>query len=141
MVSAMRFARVVLGLSSLVWSGFGVLLAIWPARLGGVGLRVDSALARVEVRGFYGGLELGIAAFLAWCAVGKSAERVKAGLVLTAAALGCTALGRLAGIALEGGTTTTQMWSFVALELTGTALAVAALVRLRNGATERPHGA
>ena len=126
----MRFARVVLGLSSLVWCGFGLMLSIWPERLGGVGLSVDGALARIEVRGFYGGLELGIAGFLAWCAIAKTAERTRAGLVLTAAALGGTALGRLVGIGLEGGSTTAQMWSFVALELAGTALAVAALVRL-----------
>lgn len=123
----MRFARVVLGLSSLVWAGFGLMLSIWPERLDGVGLTVDSPLARIEVRGFYGGLELGIAAFLAWCAAAKSAERVRAGLVLTAAVLGGTAVGRLVGVALEGGSTTPQMWSFVALELTGTTLAVAAL--------------
>lgn len=128
----MRFARVVLVSSALVWAGFGLMLGIWPERLAGVGLVVDSALGRIEVRGFYGGLELGIAGFLGWCAAAKSAERMRAGLVLAAAALGGTALGRLVGVALEGGSTTSTMWTFVALELAGTTLAIAALVGLRR---------
>lgn len=121
----MALARAVLVLAVLAFAGFGIMLLIWPERLAGVGLQVDTALARIEVRGFYGGLELGIAAFLAWCAT--SPHRFRPGLTLAALALGGTAAGRLVGIALEGGTTTGAMWSLVALELTGVALSVVAL--------------
>lgn len=136
----MRFARAVLVVSALVWAGFGTMLLVWPERLGGVGLEVDSALARIEVRGFYGGLELGIAAFLAWGARSDVAERLRSCLRLAALGLGGTAAGRLVGIALENGSTTAQMWSFVALELLGTSLAIAALVRLRNAQRDTAAG-
>jgi hypothetical protein len=129
-----RFARAVLVLSVLAWAGFGAMLLVWPERLAGVGLEVATPLARVEVRGFYGGLELGLAVFFAWCAM--SVHRFRPGLVLCGLALGGTAAGRLVGIALEGGTTTAGMWGFVALELSGAALCVAALVRLRMPSTE-----
>jgi hypothetical protein len=122
------FARVVLGLSVLAWAGFGLMLLVWPERLAGVGLEVVSPLARVEVRGFYGGLELGIAAFLLWSLA--AAERMRAGLMLGGLALGGTALGRLVGIALEGGTIDAGMWGFVALEVAGSALCVIAFARL-----------
>jgi hypothetical protein len=124
----MAFARAVLVLSVLAWAGFGTMLLVWPERLGGVGLEVVSPLARIEVRGFYGGLELGLAAFFAWCLA--ATDRFGPGLMLGALALGGTAAGRLMGIALEGGTTTGQMWGFVAVEAAGASLCVAALVRL-----------
>lgn len=134
----MTFARAVLVLGVLAWAGFGGMLLLWPERLAGVGLDVATPLARVEVRGFYGGLELGLAAFLAWCTA--SADRYRPGLLLCALALGGTAGGRLTGIALEGGTTTASMWGFVALELCGAALCVAALVRLARASRAIPVG-
>ena len=84
----MRLARGVLWLSALVWAGFGLMLLVWPQRLSGVGLNVDNSLARVEVRGFYGGLELAIAALLGWSAM--SEERVRFGLVGSALLLAGT---------------------------------------------------
>lgn len=133
----MRLARTVLVLCSAAWAGFGVMLLVWPHRLDGVGLQVDTALARIEVRGFYGGLELGIAAFLAWSALRTA--RLRSALVLAALTLGGTALGRLVGIALEGGSTTAQMWTFATMELVGAALASTALVRLGRDAPD-PQG-
>jgi hypothetical protein len=124
----MTFARVVLGLSVLAWAGFGLMLLVWPERLAGVGLEVASPLARVEVRAFYGGLELGIATFLIWSLA--SAERIRSGLMLGGLALGGTALGRPVGTALEGGAIDAGMWGFVALEVAGAALCAIALGRL-----------
>ena len=58
----MNFARFILAGSALAWAGFGLLFFVSPENLDGVGLVVDNAVARAEVRAFYGGLELGIAA-------------------------------------------------------------------------------
>ena len=133
----MRFARAVLAISALTWAGFGVMIALNPAGLSGVGLEVDNPLGRVEVRGFYGGLELGLAAFLAWSLCAP--ERVRAGLMLAALTVGCTASGRLFGIALEGGQTSGLMWTFVALEASACVLSVWAYRRLLAGAATDPH--
>ena len=127
-------ARAVLLLNAAAWAGFGLWLLMDPTGLGGVGLVVDSPLARIEVRGFYGGLELGIAAFLFWSAAAP--RRVSAGLLLAALAVGATATGRLLGIALEGGHTTGLMWGFVALETTACVVSVWARRSLAPAADE-----
>lgn len=123
----MNFPRIVLASNVLAWAGFAIMLGVWPERLDGVGLIVDNPLGRAEVRAFYGGLELGIAGFLAWCAMAPS--RVRTGLVCALAVLGATGLGRLTGVALEGFETNTMMWIFIALELSGATLNAVALRR------------
>lgn len=130
MPTGTSFARIVLLLNAAAWLGFGLMLLIAPTRLDGVGLVVDNPLGRIEVRGFYGGLELGIAAFLCWSAARR--DRLSAGLLLAALAVGATATGRLIGIALEGGQTTASMWTFVAIEATGCVLSLAARRALRG---------
>lgn len=116
-------------LSALAWAGFGLMLFIAPERLDGVGLDVLSADARIEVRGFYGGLELGIGAFTLWCAF--AAERFRPGLMLTAMSLGGLAAGRLVGIAIEGGGGA-LLWMFAAVEACACLAALFALGRLQR---------
>ena len=65
----MQFGRMVLGMSAVGWLGFGVWLYANPLNLVEVGLTADTGLGRTEVRAFYGGFEIGIAAFLLWCAL------------------------------------------------------------------------
>jgi hypothetical protein len=121
----MKVPRIVLALSVLAWAGFGAWLYVFPERLDGVGLAPDGGLGRTEVRAFYGGLELGIAAFLGWCLA--AASRTRVGLMAATMVVGCTGLGRLSGIALEGFETTPLMWTFVAIELTAAALSAWAI--------------
>lgn len=115
----------------LAWAGFGVSLYAFPDRLDGVGLIADTALGRTEVRAFYGGLELGIAAFLAWCLAVPSRTRV--GLVAAALTVGFTGLGRLSGIALEGFESSSLMWTFACIELSAAALSLWALRSVPDG--------
>ena len=123
----MRFARWVLWLSALVWAGFGVLFATRPDLLSGANLVVDDPLARIEIRALYGGLELGIAAFLVWST--RRDERLRSGLMLTAMALGLMALVRLGAIAVEG-VSSPLIWGLGAAEAAGAILATVALRRL-----------
>jgi len=124
----MQFGRMVLGMSAVGWLGFGVWLYANPLNLVEVGLTADTGLGRTEVRAFYGGLEIGIAAFLLWCALRR--ERTRIGLVAAMLTIGGTGLGRLSGIALEGFQTSTLMWVFVGIELGAASLTGYALRRL-----------
>ena len=63
-----NFGKWVLVLAGLGFLGFGVAITAAPAAvLGGVGIS-GSAAGLVELRAFYGGLELGLGAFLLVCA-------------------------------------------------------------------------
>jgi len=109
----MNVTRIYLVLSALIWAGFGVVMLVNPD-LTGVGLEVANPDGRIEIRGFYGGLELGIAAFLFWAA--KATARHRAGLMAATLIIGCLAAGRVVGIAIEGGTSA-MMMTFLSLEV------------------------
>lgn len=95
-----RFAIFVLSLAALGFLGFGVAIVAAPeAVLGMVGISGTPA-GMVELRAFYGGLELGLAAFLFACAA-KPAWR-EAGLWSVALVNGGIAAARLLGIGLSG---------------------------------------
>lgn len=129
----MRLARASVGLTALVYAGFGAVMLVAPEVLGAVGIELRSAAARTEVRSIYGGLELGLALFL-----GLSAARgrwLEPALVVQAATLGGAALGRAVGLAVDGGVEALVV-GLLCAEACGAALGVVALVRLRAAAVE-----
>ncbi len=122
------YARAVLWLSALAWVGFGVWLFWLPGEMAGAGLDPNGAMGRIEIRGFYGGLELGIGAWTGWCALAE--ERYRAGLLFTALSLGGLATGRLLGCVLDG-EFPGLMLGLMAIEYSA---AVAAVIALRTTA-------
>lgn len=95
-----KFGKWVLVLAGLGFLGFGLAIVAAPAAvLGGVGIS-GTAAGVVELRAFYGGLELGLAAFLLACAA-RPAWR-EPGLWSVALVNGGIAAARLLGIALSG---------------------------------------
>lgn len=126
----MRFGRMVLAASIIAWLGLGSWLYVNPLELSGAGLVADTANGRTEVRAFYGGLEVGIAAFLIWCLVRP--ERTRTGLVAALLTIGCTGLGRLSGMMMEGFQTTPIMWALVTVELLAALLTLSALRQLNR---------
>lgn len=95
-----KFGKWVLVLAGLGFLGFGLAIVAAPASvLGSVGISGTPA-GLVELRAFYGGLELGLAAFLFACAA-RPAWR-EAGLWSVALVNGGIAAARLLGIALSG---------------------------------------
>lgn len=95
------FPNVVLALAGLGFLAFGLWLVIDPAGgLAGVDIAATSPAGLIELRGFYGGLEVGLGAFLLACA-DKPAWR-EPGLWLVALGNGGIGLTRLAGIAMTG---------------------------------------
>lgn len=122
-----RLARGFLALGALVLAAYAVAFLADPALLGRlVGLAFEDANAFVEVRAFYGGLELGLAAFFAWAALRPAHAR--AALVLFAFAFGAAGAARAWGLAEYGFAGPSQPL-VAALELAG---AAAALVLARR---------
>ena len=113
-------------IAAVIFAGFGVWFLIKPAALGGIGIEVNGPSARTDIRATYGGFELGIAAFLFWCAARGDWHHV--GLVAATLCVAGFGVGRGVGILLEGGATT-FMWSLLAIEVAYTACAVWCLTR------------
>ena len=96
-----RGGRIVLALDALLFGGFGALYWIIPASMAGkVGIAVANTGGLIDLQGLYGGLELGLAGFLAYCAA--SAARTQLGLIAGSCALAGIAMSRLVAIAHFG---------------------------------------
>lgn len=82
--------RALLGIAAAVFGGIGVWTLVDPVGpLADVGVAPLDARGLVEIRAMYGGLELGMAAFLTWCAADPARVRVGlAGATLTIGGLG-----------------------------------------------------
>ncbi|MEM6573475.1 MAG: DUF4345 family protein [Pseudomonadota bacterium] len=81
---------------------FGIILAPEPVH-------------RIEIRAFYGGLEIGLGLLLLKFAFDRSYRR--AGLWLVFASYGALAGGRIVGIVAEAGPTPQMAWIALAVEL------------------------
>jgi len=97
----MLFSRILLGLTGLLFAGYGVYCAYdldMIVRLTGIAFRAPSAA--VESRAMYGGLQTGIGLLLINAAVNK--RMTAFGLVAMAFVLGGLAVGRALGISIDG---------------------------------------
>jgi hypothetical protein len=91
----------ILAVGGLILAIYGGVFLVSPALLGDlVGLAFTGTNAPVEIRSFYGGLELGMAAFLFACS--QRGSLVPAGLLFCALAFSCAGLARLAGVLQYG---------------------------------------
>jgi len=113
--------RVLVVLSALIFLFFGTWLFAIPSALEGIGIQLTTAEAVIDVRATYGGLELGLAAFLL-VAQGRPRWH-RAALLLSALCIGGFGSGRLAGI-LIAGESTLLMWFFLAIEVVGAVVMV-----------------
>tara|TARA_B100000959_G_scaffold278999_1_gene338396 strand:- start:298 stop:681 length:384 start_codon:yes stop_codon:yes gene_type:complete len=108
-------------IAALIFTGFGVWFLIKPTALQGIGIEATSASARTDIRATYGGFELGVAAFLFWCAYREDWQHI--GLIAATLFVAGFGVGRGVGILVEGGATA-FMWSLLAIEVAYTACAV-----------------
>lgn len=124
-----RISRLVLWLSVATFAGFGLAFWMRPGGMAGlVQIGLPTATARTDFAATYGGLELGIAAFLAWCALRRGL--LAAGLVASGLLLAGMAAVRLVGILTAGGVLP-LLYLLLAAELSGTALSFWAASRAR----------
>lgn len=123
----MRFAQVSLLLAALGLVGFGLPLLVRPSLLGIVGLEFARPAAATEIRAFYGGLELGLAAF--FVVASRREDWVRPALFAQVLAFGGIVLARLFGIVVDG-SAEPLILAFAALEGAGALLGAVALRRL-----------
>jgi hypothetical protein len=125
----MKLARLSLAVTALAYLGFGIGFLIKPELLETIGITLGSTAARVEIRGFYGGLELGVGVFFALAVTRPAWYEVA--LVAQSASLGGLVLGRLVGCLVDGwpGPPLVYYWSG---EVAGCLLGLVALQQLRR---------
>lgn len=114
--------RAILWLLALGFAGFGAAYACRPTAMAALtGIALPSAAARVDFMATYGGFQLGFATFLATCAVRPGWVRV--GLLASGWALLGFVVVRLLGILLNAGAVGATIYTGLALEVCGAALA------------------
>jgi hypothetical protein len=123
----MTLDLIALWVGALSFAFFGVWLLVRPNALRAVGVIAENADGRAELRAMYGGVELGIAAFLGLCLVRP--DFTEAGLWLQLLALGGLAVGRLLGISVEKGGVGKLIWFFASLEIFATGVTLAAIAQ------------
>jgi len=121
-----QLPRGLLLISVIVYVGIGGMALVAPAAtLAPVGVVADGAAGVVEIRAMYGGLELGMAAFLGWClAKGK----VHTGVVASTLTIGGLGLARALSWVAAGAPEGLHP-VLMAVELGGAALGLVVWVR------------
>lgn len=116
----------ILVLNALAFLGFGLAFLLNPSGMTeGLDIALPTARADIEIRAFYGGLELGFAAFLGLSALKRDWRRPA--LVCVALVLAATGGTRIAGMAIASEFVGTHAW-LAALELSGAALSALAAI-------------
>ncbi len=120
----MRLPALALALGAAGFSAFGLTLGVAPGLLAAVDLAPGTPTGRSDLRAIFGGMELGVGAFLA-VAAGRPAWHGPA-LLAQALALSGALAGRLVSLALDG-VPRPITFGFAALEAAGVLLAGLAL--------------
>jgi hypothetical protein len=122
-------SRALLAGTGLIYIILGVAFAIWPTQWAAkLGLVLEHPDSVIEIRAFYGGLELGLGAFFALCAWRK--DWLQPGLWGLVFTYGGLASMRGLGLLTEGVGAALQP-QMLGIEAFGTALACAALFAAR----------
>ena len=125
----MNLTKLSLGITAAVSAGFGIGCLIAPRQmLKKIDVKAPSGTGKTELRAMYGGFELGLAAFFAYCAVNE--EMAEAGLLAQTLGLGGLALGRLSGIAVDR--PKPIMYPLFAAEAGAAVMGMVALKKLRD---------
>jgi len=120
----------VLALCALGFLGFGLWLLFEPAAMEKIGIQATSKVGTAELRAFYGGMEIGLALFLALCL--WKPEWRSAGLWLVLLANGGAGLARLLAIGLGGAALGGYLAWALLWELGFAALAAVSLTLIRG---------
>ena len=127
----MLFARVVLVIQLLALAGLGLAYFVRPHEMANLsGMLLMSPAAATDMRAFYGGLQLGLAAF-----IGLSLSRLdftRAALTLLVLLYSALALARIGGLWLDGGAQQTFNLYALLLEVVSVVLCFWALRGLQR---------
>ena len=93
--------RLLLALIALTYAGFGFVFLFNPSEMAAmIGIAFPTTSPRTDFRAMYGGLEIGVGAFLLVCAMRR--EFVRVGLFASACVLVAMATSRTVGLMLDG---------------------------------------
>ena len=124
----MSLERALLVIGGPLFVASGLLCAATPATFAELAGFSASASGLTDVRAVYGGFQLGLGAFLIWCA--REPERASAGLVAMGLALAGVAGMRALGMLIDQAPTDYLIGNLV-FELGGVALVWVAMKRVR----------
>ncbi|MDT4855444.1 hypothetical protein FQZ97_897980 [compost metagenome] len=122
----MLFARVILVLQMLALAGLGLAYFVRPHEMANLsGMLLIAPAAATDVRAYYGGLQLGLAAFLGLALT--RLDLTRAALSLLVLLYSALALARIGGLWLDGGAQQTFNLLALLLEVVSAGLAFWAL--------------
>nr|WP_298111731.1 DUF4345 domain-containing protein [uncultured Pseudomonas sp.] len=127
----MLLARVVLSLQLLAIAGLGLAYFIRPHEMTNLsGMLLMAPAAVTDVRAYYGGLQLGLAAFIGLCLARR--ELIAPALTLFTLLYSALALARIGGLWLDGGAQQTFNLYALLLEIVSAGLCFWALRGLQR---------
>ncbi|WP_397377750.1 DUF4345 domain-containing protein [Pseudomonas sp.] len=127
----MLFARVVLVIQLLALGGLGLAYFVRPHEMASLsGMLLMSAAAATDVRAYYGGLQLGLAAFIGMALT--RLELTRTALTLLVLLYSALALARIGGLWLDGGAQQTFNLYALLLEVVSAGLCFWALRGLQR---------
>jgi hypothetical protein len=127
----MLFARVVLVIQLLALGGLGLAYFVRPHEMASLsGMLLMSAAAATDVRAYYGGLQLGLAAFFGMALT--RLELTRTALTLLVLLYSALALARIGGLWLDGGAQQTFNLYALLLEVVSAGLCFWALRGLQR---------
>ncbi len=127
----MLFARVVLVIQLLALGGLGLAYFVRPHEMANLsGMLLMSAAAATDVRAYFGGLQLGLAAFIGMALT--RLELTRSGLTLLVLLYSALALARIGGLWLDGGAQQTFNLYALLLEVVSAGLCFSALRGLQR---------
>lgn len=126
----MKAASFLIDFNAILFFMYGLGFLFFPEYLSALvtGDSPSNSSAIMDMRATYGGISLGFGLLLAYCA--RCAKTTTTGLWGIILVVGGMALGRLAGIIIDG-SPNTIMYIFLILELTIVTVALAALPRVK----------
>ena len=125
----MKLARNTLLATALMFLFFGVAILLFPVEILKLcEIELVHPTAKMEIRAFYGGLEIGLAVYLLLC---RSRGALTDGLRLCLLLLGGILLGRITGAAVDG-VQGNYLWYTLPVEGTLFALSYISLGQLRD---------
>ncbi|MBX9915348.1 MAG: DUF4345 domain-containing protein [Pseudomonadaceae bacterium] len=125
----MRTTQLFLGFQALALIGLGVAYFIRPHEMTNLsGMLLMAQAAITDVRAYYGGLQMGLGAFLLLAC--RQTDLIRAALILLVLIYSALALARIGGLWLDGGFEQTFNLIALLIELVSAALAMWLLRRL-----------
>lgn len=120
----MKLAKISLLAAAVGFAGFGLVLFIAPDLLESAGVAILNPAGRIELRAFYGGIELGLSMFFV---IAYKKEWILPGLSVLIETNGFIVIARIAGLIMDNFQGNPAIWWSLAAEASLLTLGVIAV--------------